>query len=87
MFYVQLLRSQILKAQKDTYDISVFFTLLRSTSVKAVCKTLMKLTPVVNLINVLRTAFLHVDLECAKKTIKSAVSFGAFGTYEHKSCT
>jgi hypothetical protein len=22
-----------------------------------------------------------------KKTVKSAVSFGTFGTYEHKSCT
>jgi len=35
---------------------------------------------------VLRTAFMHVDPECAKKTFKSAVSFGAFGTYKRKSC-
>ncbi len=41
----------------------------------------------VNFINVLCTAFTHVDPECAKKTFKSAVSFGSFGFYEHKSCT
>ena len=39
-----------------------------------------------NFINVLHTAFTHVDPENAKKTVKSAVSFGAFGTYKHKSC-
>jgi len=49
--------------------------------------TLLKLRPGLNFINVLRTAFTHVDPECAKKTVKSAVSFGAFGTYERKSCT
>ncbi len=38
-----------------------------------------------NFINVLCTAFIHADPECAKKTVKSAVSFGAFGTYERKS--
>jgi len=40
-----------------------------------------------NFINVLCTAFTHVDPKCAKKTVKSAVSFDAFGTYEPKSCT
>jgi len=44
-------------------------------------------TPGVNFINVLRTAFTHVDPECAKKDVKSAVSFGTFGNYERKSCT
>jgi len=43
-FYVQLLRLQIPKAQKDTDDLTVFFTLSGSTSVKAECKTLMKST-------------------------------------------
>jgi hypothetical protein len=43
--------------------------------------------PGVNFINVLHSAFTHVDPECAKKTVKSAVSFGTFGTYERKSCT
>jgi len=40
-----------------------------------------------NFINVLHTDLMHVDPECAKKTVKSAVSFGAFGTHERKSCT
>jgi hypothetical protein len=33
------------KAQKDTDDLTVFFTLMGSTSVKAVRKMLVKLTP------------------------------------------
>jgi len=44
-FYVQLLRMQIPKALKDTAELTVFFTLLGSTSLKAVCKMLVKLTP------------------------------------------
>jgi len=40
MFYRQLLRAQILKAQKDS-----LFLLLGSGHVKAVCKMLMKLSP------------------------------------------
>ncbi len=39
-----------------------------------------------NFINILHTAFMLADPESTKK-VKSAVSFGAFGTYEHKSCT
>jgi hypothetical protein len=39
-----------------------------------------------NFINILRAAFMPSDPECAKKTVKSAVSFGAFGIYERKSC-
>jgi len=44
-------------------------------------------TPGLNFINVVCTDFRHVDPECTKKTVKSAVSFGASETYEHKSCT
>jgi len=40
-----------------------------------------------NFINILSTAFTLPDPKCAKKTVKLAVSFGAFGTYERKSCT
>jgi len=47
----------------------------------------MKLTPWLNFINILHTAFTLIVPECANKTVKSAVSFGAFGTYERKSCT
>jgi len=36
---------QIPKAQKDTDDITVFFTFSGSGGVKALCKTLVKLTP------------------------------------------
>jgi len=43
------------------------------------------LTPGVNFINALRAAFTPADPECAKKTVKSAVSLGIFGIYEHKS--
>ncbi len=44
-FYVQLLRPQILKAQKDTDNLTVFFMLSGSTNLKASCKTFVKLTP------------------------------------------
>jgi len=43
--------------------------------------------PGLNLINVIGAAFTLADPVCAKKTVKLAVLFGAFGTYEHKSCT
>jgi len=65
MFYVQLLRAQILK--KHTDDLTVFFTLLGSTSVKASRKMLVKLTPGVNFINVLRTAFTLVGPKSVKR--------------------
>ncbi len=45
MFYVQLLRSRSPKAQNDYADLTVFFERLGSTCVKAVCRSLMKLTP------------------------------------------
>jgi len=41
--------------------------------------------PGLNFINVLRTAFTLVDPESAKNTVKSLVSFYAFGIYERKS--
>jgi hypothetical protein len=43
------------------------FTLLGSTSVKAVRRTLMKLSPGVNFINILRAAFAPVDPESIKR--------------------
>ena len=54
------------------------FTLLGSKCVKAVRRTLMKLSPGVNFINVLHTAFALVDPERVKITAKSSVSFYAF---------
>ncbi len=63
------------------------FTLLGSTSVKAVRRTLMKLSPGVHFINILCTAFALVDPKSIKNTVKSSMSFYAFGIYERKSCT
>ncbi len=45
------------------------------------------LTPGVNFINVLHTAFALVDSKSIKNTVKSSVCFYAFGIYERKSCT
>ena len=47
----------------------------------------MKLTPGLNFINILRTAFTLVDPKSVKNTLKSSVSFYAFGIYVRKSCT
>jgi len=43
--------------------------------------------PSVSFINDLRTAFALVDPKSVKNTVKSSVSFYAFGIYERKSCT
>jgi len=53
MFNEHIFHSQIPKAQKDSQVIS-FFVLLGSLSAKAARKTLVKSTPGVNFINVLR---------------------------------
>jgi len=50
-------------------------------------KMLMKLTPGLNFINVLRTAFTLVDPKSVKNTVKSSVFFYSFGIYGRKSCT
>ncbi len=55
------------------YDLAVLFTLLRSTSVKAEHKMLMKLTPGLNFINVLHTAFMLAEPKSVKKTVKSSL--------------
>ncbi len=46
-----------------------------------------KVLPCVNFINVLRTAFALIDPKSVTNTVKSSVSFYAFGIYERKSCT
>jgi len=50
MFYEQLLRTHILKSQKDSQVVSLS-TLSGSASVKAARRTLMKLTPEVDVNN------------------------------------
>ncbi len=51
------MRKDLQNAKIDTDDMTVFFTLLGSVCVKAVIKMMVKLTPVVNFINILRGAF------------------------------
>jgi len=45
IFYVQHLRAQIPKVQKDTEDLTVFFALLGSAHVIAVCKNVDEINP------------------------------------------
>jgi len=77
MFYKQLLRAQIPKAQKRQSGQPCHFTLLGPMSIKAAHKMLMKLTPEakfsngnlalgVNFINILRTAFMLVGPKSVK---------------------
>jgi len=84
-FYEQLLLRQIPKAQKRQSGQQCRFTLLEPTSVKALPKMFMKLAPGVNFINILWATFTCADPKNVKKTVWSAMSFYAFGTYEHKS--
>ncbi len=72
--YKKLLCAQILKAQKDSQVISHHFALLDSACVKTAHKTLVKLTPGLNFINVLGTVFMSVDPKSVKITVKSLVS-------------
>ncbi len=66
-----------------TDDLTVIFVLLDLTIVR----TLVKLTAGFNFINVQCKAFTCTDPECTKKTVKSAMSFVTFGTFQCKSCT
>jgi len=59
------LHAKIPKAQKLSHQ--WLFALLGSARVKALSKILMKLTPGVNFINVLHTAFTPVGLKSAKR--------------------
>jgi len=72
------------KTVKSSVSFCAFWDLICT---KATHKMLVKWTPGLNLINVLYTAFTHIDPNVQKKTVKSAASFGTFGTYERKSCT
>ncbi len=54
------------KRKKDS-EVVILFTLLGTTRVKAVLRTLMKLSPGVDFINVIRTAFTLVDPKSVKR--------------------
>ncbi len=80
MFFVQLLRSQILNAQKRQSSQQCHLALLGPTGVKAVHRVLMKLTPGVHFTNILWAAFTHSDLKSAKKTDSLTVFFALLGS-------
>ncbi len=63
MFYKQLLCTLIPKVQKKTDNLPVFFALSGSIQVKAAFRTSMPLTPGLNFINILQTAFMRVNPE------------------------
>ncbi len=64
-----------------------YFTLLGSTSIKAVRRMLMKLTPGLSFTNIFTYSFYAHSSPNHKNSVKQSVSFYAFGTYERKSCT
>jgi hypothetical protein len=68
------------RTQKDTDDLTVFFALLLGSAlVKDVLKTLMKLTPRVNVTNLFRHSFLARKSQKCKNSVKLSISFCAFG--------
>jgi len=75
------------KCVELTVKLSIFYMLLGSTSVKPLHKTLMKMTPGVNFINIFTHSFCDCSSPRRKSSFKSSVSFYAFGIYERKSCT
>jgi hypothetical protein len=64
---MQLLQEEIPKAQKDNQVISVFLHVWDLCEKKAVRKTLLKLTPAVNFINIIRAHFLYEFFAKAKR--------------------
>jgi len=70
MFYKQLLLAQIPKVQKIQSSWQYFLVLLGPTRVKSAHKTLAKLTPGVNFINV-HKQLLREQIPKAQKRLKS----------------
>jgi len=75
MVYEKLLRAQILKAQKRLKNLTDFFALSGSASVKAVSRTLMKLTPALTkaayetLLKSTREKLFGLKLNCSPRKI------------------
>jgi len=67
-FYTQLLPTQILEVQKSLSSHQWLFELLGSVHVKAARKMLVKSTPAVNFINILKAAFTSADPEGTKNS-------------------
>ncbi len=79
-FYVQLWCTQIPNARKKQSSQQCCLALWEPTGVKAVRWPLMKLSPGVNFINVLQTAFLCTDPKSAKKNDNLTVFFVLLGS-------
>jgi hypothetical protein len=65
-------------------DLTFFFTILGSASVKAVCRMLMNLSPGFNFINVLLTTFTLVDPKSVKNTVNHKYLFMPLGSMSAK---
>jgi hypothetical protein len=79
-FYAQLLNTKIPKLQKIQSVVSPFCLLLGSSHEKAGHRTLMKLTPGFNFINVLLSAFAQTGPKSVKKAVKSFSHFEFLGS-------
>jgi len=86
-FYAGIFYTNVLSYFRQSQNITREKLPKRLSYKKGMCKTLMILTPGLNFINVLSTSFMHAKPKSVKKTVKSSVSFYAFGIYVRKSCT
>jgi len=71
VYFINILRAAFTNTDpenaKKTDNFTVFFALLGSTRVKALCKMLVKLTPGLNFTNVLQAAFTDADPKSSKR--------------------
>jgi len=78
--FINVLRTAFTpKCIKMTVKLSIFFTLLGAMSAKDLSKTLMKLTPGVNFIDILLAALAQRDPESAKKSDNLTVFLALLG--------
>jgi len=70
-FYEQLLHAWSPKVPKDTDEVTDFFAISGSASVKAARIMLMKLTPGVDFVNMFMKSFYEQRSQKRKKTFKS----------------
>jgi len=67
------------ESAKKTAILTVFFGLWGSVLLKADQRMLMKLTPVVDFINIMQPDFTRTDPKCTKKIDNSTVFFAILG--------
>ena len=68
------------KSVKIQSSSQYLFALMGSACVKAASETLMKLTPIVNCMDILRAVFILEDPKRAKNTVKLSVSLALLGS-------